>query len=305
MRLALIGATSHICKGVVRELSQLDEVELLLYSRDKGRVSQWLVAANITGNIKNYEFAEWSSVAGCDAVVSFIGAGEPKTVRNRQMELVKTADVFDLRILGEIEKSHECRYINLSSGAVFFGQGDPVKENSSGSVPLNNIGPRDFYALSKLIQECRHRARPDLPIVDLRIYSYVSQYQDLGGSSLMASVARALKDRTMLAVGSDELWRDYVAPAEVAAMIRLVLAADPMNDVFDVYSAAPVEKMQLLRELESQLGLKYSSVENPEINLSTANSSRYYSENRRAASLGYRPTRTSLDCVLGEMRLLR
>ena len=64
--------------------------------------------------------------------------------------------------------------------------------------------------------------------------------------------------------------------------------------------------MTLLKEMKTHFGLKYVIDTNDRIYGINATGSKdhYYSRNTRAEILGYKPTKTSLDCVLQETEVI-
>ena len=98
--------------------------------------------------------------------------------------------------------------------------------------------------------------------------------------------------------------RDYIAPRDMASLLVATLDAPPRNDVFDLYSAAPVSKFEALEEFSVRYGLKYDVLETPATLTATGLKPNHYSTNRRAASVGYEPSLTSLETLTEEIDAL-
>jgi hypothetical protein len=77
-----------------------------------------------------------------------------------------------------------------------------------------------------------------------------------------------------------------------------------MNIALDCYTKEPIAKFDLLVELKSKFGLKYKIDESVEIINSTGVKKNYYSKNKTAQRLGYRPNKSSLEAIIFECMLL-
>lgn len=144
----------------------------------------------------------------------------------------------------------------------------------------------------------------ELAIVDFRLFGLFSRYADLNAAYFMNAVYNAIAGNKRLTVGPENIMRDYIAPDDMASLHVAALDAEPRNDVFDLYSAAPVAKFDVLEGLSARYGLKYDVLEASISRSATGVKPNYYSTNRHAASVGYEPSRTSLRTLTEEIDAL-
>ena len=196
-----------------------------------------------------------------------------------------------------------CKYLFLSSGAAYGSNFDePANANTKAAIAINNLLPQDWYAVAKLYAECRHRAQPELPIVDIRVFNYVSRTQDMTARFLIADIMRAIRDNTVLKTSADYIVRDYLHPSDFYALVSALLNAPAENAAVDCYTLAPIDKPNLLTSMHEEFGLRYEvSTAVASIN-ATGNKPHYYSTNTRAAGFGYQPSLTSIAGIQQEMR---
>lgn len=100
--------------------------------------------------------------------------------------------------------------------------------------------------------------------------------------------------------------RDYFHPDDLYQLVKCVLSTNAINQAFDCCTGAPIDKMTLLNEMATHFGLKYACVANEHfcgVN-ATGLKEHYSSLNRRAELIGYKPTLTSLECILRESNII-
>jgi len=194
-----------------------------------------------------------------------------------------------------------CRYLFLSSGAAYGSSfNEPVTRNTPALVAINDLSPQEWYGVAKLHAECRHRAHPELPIIDIRVFNYFSRTQDISARFLITDILRAIRDNTVLKTSADYIVRDYLHPADFYRLVCALLSAPVVNAAVDCYSQAPVDKPTLLAAMQEKFGLRYEPTEVSSGINATGSKPYYYSLNAHAANFGYQPSLTSLQGVLLE-----
>ena len=305
MHIAILGATSHIARDLVRSYASASADTLTLFARRPEAVAQWLQQNGLGGRyaVAPMEtFAQWE---GLDAVLNFVGVGNPAQMATLGAGIFDITAQYDAMALHYVQQHPGCRYIFLSSGAAYGANFEaPVDQHSMALIPHNKLQPGDWYAVAKLHAECRHRALPELPIVDVRVFNYFSHTQDLEARFLISDMLRAIRDKTVLQTSSDYIVRDYLHPADFFQIVQCVLASPPTNAVADCYSQAPVDKLTLLQAMQERFGLRYVVSQGDVGVHAFGKKPHYYSLNRRMAEFGYQPSRTSLQGVLHEAGLL-
>ena len=299
-RIALIGATSHIAKGIIAGFSSRQEAALLLYARAPERVSDFLAASGGNSSAEVFPLTSFGSQP-CDVIINCIGIGDPGKLKREPASIFTLTADWDSLVLDTLQRQPDTLYVNFSSGAVYgtdFSQ--PVNETSSALFSPNALHAEEFYGIAKLHSEARHRALAHLNIVDLRVFGYFSRYIDLETRYLLTEIINCLKSGTELLTTADNIIRDYVHPGDLAALVERCIDRRRLNDVFDVYSLQPVAKFEVLDYFAARYGLRYRVAGECGVMTATGKKAHYYSCSRRAADLGYQPAYSSLECIRTE-----
>lgn len=301
MRIAILGATSQIAKDLILSIAVRNHHELALYARRPKAVREWLQSASLAERYSTAGFDAFSVNERFDAILNFVGVGNPAQTAALGAAIFDITAQYDEMALGYLQKHPGCRYIFLSSGAAYGANFDaPADENTRASVAINHLQPQDWYGVAKLYAECRHRALPELPIVDIRVFNYFSHTQDMSARFLITDMLRAIREKTVMKTSPDYIVRDFVHPSDFHGLVEALLSAAPANAAVDCYSRAPIDKPTLLESMQREFGLRYEVIGATAAVNATGAKPHYYSRNRRAADFGYAPTLTSWDGLLIE-----
>jgi nucleoside-diphosphate-sugar epimerase len=304
MRLAILGATSQLAKDLVQSFAAKSSHELVLFARRPDVVSQWLTRVGLASRYAVADFAAFSSAEHFDAILNFVGVGDPAQAAAMGAAIFDVTLKYDELALDYLRQHPACRYIFLSSGAAYGASFDaPVDANTKSSISINNLQPQDWYAVAKLHAECRHRAMAHLPIVDIRVFNYFSHTQDMNARFLITDIVRAIRDKTVLKTSSDNIARDYLHPSDFFQLVSLIFVAPSINTVVDCYSKSPVHKKPLLDAIKNEFGLNYEVLPTYDAVNALAGKNFYYSRARQADIFNYKPDLTSLDGVISELIL--
>lgn len=300
MHIAILGATSQIAKDLVQSFSASQQHQLTLFARSPQTVSHWLAQCGLVGRHDVADFDGFATKhAQFDAVINFVGVGNPAQALAMGASIFDVTLQYDQLALDYVKLHPHCKYIFLSSGAAYGSSfEEPVDQYTQANIAINHLQPQDWYAVSKLHAECRHRALAHLPIVDIRVFSYVSATQDVSAAFLTCDILRAIQSNTTLSTSASNIVRDYIAPDGFQQLVELILAAPATNCVVDCYTQAPVEKMTLLDAAKARYGLAYRVADTPVGLTATGQKEKYYSLNHSAEMFGYVATTSSLDNVL-------
>jgi nucleoside-diphosphate-sugar epimerase len=300
MQIAILGASSHIAKDFILSCAISGENNLHLFARRPQAVKQWLGAVGLSNRYLVQEFTGFGD-REYDAVINFIGAGNPEKIALMGTLIFDITMRYDEIVLNYLRSYPSCRYIFLSSGAAYGSGFDyPSQRNTVALVPVNSPSQHDWYGIAKLCAECKHRAQPESAIFDLRVFNYFSRTQDLSARFLITDILRAIRDKTILKVSSGHVIRDYIHPSDFFNLVSTLLLAPAENTSVDCYSLAPIEKFSLLTEMKERFGLRFEVTDDNDAVNATGYKPNYYSMNTRAADLGYQPRLTSLDGILFE-----
>lgn len=301
MRIAILGATSQIAKDLVRSVAKKNSHDLVLYARRPDAVCQWLVSVGLADRYAVADFAAFSSDQHFDAILNFVGVGNPAQAATMGATIFDVTLTYDEMALDYLRQHAKCKYIFLSSGAAYgAGFEAPVDENTKAIIAINNLQPQDWYGVAKLYAECRHRSLPHLPIVDIRVFNYFSHTQNMEARFLITDILRAIRDKTVLKTSSDYIVRDFIHPSDFYSLVNAVISAPATNAVVDAYSKAPIDKPTLLKMMHDKFGLRFETTSHTTCVNATGGKPHYYSLNKHAANFGYQPKMTSTAGLLLE-----
>ncbi|QQD26605.2 NAD(P)-dependent oxidoreductase [Pseudomonas simiae] len=302
MKLAIFGANSHIAGDLVASFASNGGYECHLFVRNVITLAPEIRAIVESNAFTVSEYSEFNHSAHYDAIINFVGVGDPAQAKAMGATIFDVTESYDRLALAYLEGHTACKYIFLSSGAAYGSSFDmPVTEDTNAVFSINNLVPQDWYSVAKFCAECRHRAHAELNIVDVRVFSYFSSRQSLDARFLLSDVLRAIATGSVLGVSPENMVRDYIVPSDFFLLIKSILSSPPINSVVDCYTLAPVDKFSLLSSISEKFCLDYDVVgEQARINATGAKQN-YYSLNRKAGELGYKPSETSLSGIFKEI----
>lgn len=297
----MLGATSQIARDLIISFSSTEDVRLHLFARRPYEVIKWL---SLNGLINRYpvnDFSDFSSHQ-FEAIINFIGVSNPAQTLDMGNSIFDVTLHFDEMALNYLDSHPACRYLFLSSGAVYGSTfNEPVSNDTPAVVPVNNLKPQHWYGMAKLHAECRHRSFPNLSIIDIRVFNYFSRGQDISARFLITDIIRAIHNNTVLKTSAENIVRDYITPTDFFRLTTSLLSVPEVNTAIDCYSLAPIDKFSLLAAMHEQFGLQYEIVETTSGVNATGAKHHYYSLNKRAADFGYSASLTSLGGVIQEI----
>ena len=141
MRIAILGATSHIAKDLIQQFSAQDRHELVLFARRPQAVTDWLRESGIEKSYVICDFISFNNDLHFDALINLVGVGNPAQTSAMGAAIFDITLQYDQMALDYLEEHNHCRYIFFSSGAVYGDNFDePVTEYSNALLPVNDLG---------------------------------------------------------------------------------------------------------------------------------------------------------------------
>jgi len=305
MKIAILGATSQIAQDLILSFSINKDYDFSLFGRNIELLEKWINSENLSEKYQIQEYSEFVNHQKYDVIINFVGIGDPAKAQKMGSDIFKVTEQYDDMALEYLKQHRKTKYIFLSSGAVYGGDyKDPVKKDTLATININNLATTDWYAIAKLYAEARHRSLPDLSIVDIRVFNYFSHTQNINARFLITDIVRALKNGEVFKTSPDNVIRDFITPPDFYNLIQAIIDYKPLNTALDCYTKSPVEKFNLLSEIESKFGLNYEVDENLNVVNATGAKFNYYSENKIAKDIGYNPGSTSLESIIREINFL-
>lgn len=300
MHIAILGGTSEIAKDLARSFGKHGQYFLSIFARQPTIVQDWLRgSAGARFSVNTFdEFVKNNNKF--DAIINFVGAGNPERVMSLGTEIFRITNEFDELALEYIKRNPRCRYVFASSGAVYGGDfSKPATFESRAAIQINNLPASSWYGVAKLYAECRHRALSDYSIVDVRFFNYFSSTQNINDRFLVTDALRAARDGVKFKTSPEQIVRDYMGPEEVFSLISCILSSESKNAAIDANTKQPVEKFQMLEAMRDNFGLSYEIDKGAKMINSTGIKINYYSKSQLAHELfGFSPQKTSLEVVL-------
>jgi len=298
MRIAILGATSQIAKDLITSFKEKDDHELILFARNIKVLKEVNSYTDPNTKIHIQNLKEFNKETYFDVIINFIGVGDPAKLKDIGISILETTDSFDEMVISYLHKNPTCKYVFLSSGAVFGSNfSNPVNKDTKSSLDIKNLAPSDWYGAAKYISELKHRDLTELSIVDIRVFNYISHTMNVNNKFFITQMMRSILLKDIFLTSPENIVRDYIGPTDFHKLISLVLKSDPSNKAIDCYTKEPVSKFSLLDHMKEKEGLIYKIQKNENFLDSTGFKLNYYSLNKTAEEFGYRPTKTSLETV--------
>lgn len=308
MNIAILGATSQIAQDLLRQWAETNSTHFLtLYSRRPEKVFGFMKEINWASSYNSYDIADFSHEdKPFDAIINFIGQGKPINIVENSSEIMKVTELYDNMVMNYLSLHQNCKYLFLSSGAVYGSVfSEPVTEQSMAQIPINGLSENNAYAIAKLYAEANHRLNKDKQIVDIRVFNVFSRYQSLNTGFFITDIVSAIKNKSTLTVSPSHMVRDYLHPEDFHQLIEAILTYEEhVNMAVDCFSKTPVDKLELLNFCEQRYELKWREEKDKNIINATGSKSNYYSKNKSATKFGFEPRYTSLESVQLEIDAL-
>lgn len=306
MKVAIIGATSHIAKNLIYQNSKEYRWDLYLFARNLGKLDNF-IKENLSGNCKNIYLVDefLTNSDKFDAVINCVGFGTPDKVKKAGVDLFNITESIDNMIIEYLQRNLKTVYVNFSSGAVYGTNMDkPVDKGYHSVIGIQPLGENEYYRIAKINSEAKHRSLKDFNIIDLRLFSFFSRFIDLNGRFLLTEIVESLKNCKLFKTSKNEIFRDYISPSDLFNLVNACVISEKINVAIDTYSKEPVSKSLLLKELSNELGLVIEYIEDIKSS-PTGLKAYYYSNNKNAFEiLGYKPEKGSLETLCEEINFL-
>jgi len=294
-KIAILGANGHIGKNLISYFSTSNH-NLFLFSRKKKLFSKFIKNFHFTNSPKICDYKKFEKFH-YDLIINCVGSSDPaKIAENAHIQNI--TEYYDNKIINYLIENQKSMYIFFSSGIVYDGEfKNPVRSTTKLSMNINKTKKSDFYKISKINAEIKHRLLSDLNIVDIRIFSFFSKFLDLNSSFLMADIVNSVKNKTVFVTNSQNIKRDFVHPKDLFQLIVLCMKQKSMNSAIDLYSKKPISKFEIIKYFQDKYGLTYKIKKI----LKNKTKTNYYTT-KKFNELGYKPKFSSMDSIMDESK---
>ncbi len=303
-KVAILGAGSHIAKNLILSFLRRGMLDLHLFTRSRDQVASFIAEAWKDGEdaIQIYDGYSDFGDHSYDIVINCVGVGTLNKIGSDFNLYFTVSEEFDNLVINYLlKRCSSALYICFSSGSIYGSKhSGPANKDSCNCIPVNNVKREDYYLITRLYSEAKHRSLEALKIADLRVFSFFSRFIDLSDGYFMTEVVRSFLQKREFITNNQDFVRDYVHPEDLFEMIIKCWYKGGVNTAFDVVSGGPVTKWEILKALSSKFGLKYVIDDSISFVSATGNKNYYYSTNNAATEIGYSPAFSSLDTIVSE-----
>ncbi|MFA7653857.1 MAG: NAD(P)-dependent oxidoreductase [Candidatus Magasanikbacteria bacterium] len=303
LKIAILGATSNIARGLISNFLLDSKVELHLYTRSPEKLKIFFDALHCPNQPRtiNVGYQEFGNNP-YDVIINCIGVGTRNKLQGDYTLYLTVTEEYDNMVIKYLcNICPNAIYISFSSGVVYGGEFlAPAEEDTKNIIPVNHIKSEEYYTIARLNSETKHRSFNHLNIVDLRIFSYFSRYSSMGDSYFITDVMNSILNNKILITDNVNIVRDFIHPQDLYSMICQCIAAKRINSAFDVSSSKPVEKREIINYFASEYGLKYEIGWAANHASPTGVKNNYYSRNNKSFKFGYKPVYSSMDAIKDE-----
>jgi nucleoside-diphosphate-sugar epimerase len=298
LKIAIMGATSHIAKGLLYNLNSVRETKLYPYTTSPKKLAKFILDHNLLCEV--YEGYSGFNSNHYDMIINCVGMGATNSPRFDRRNYFSVLEPFDNMAISYVSIYPDCTYVCLGSGAIYGRLSTPANDTTTNSILVNHVTKEEHYSISRLYTEAKHRAHEDLKIVDLRIFSYFSRFADLSENYFLNQVIAHILQKKELVVTSDNILRDYLHPNDlISAIFQSKRLAG--NQAMDICSKKPVLKSQILDYMSNTYGLQYKIDDLIGCNSASGVKLIYTSEGKAAQrSIKYEPIYTSMEAIITE-----
>lgn len=302
MNVAILGANSHIAKGLIARFLDIDDVRLSLFTRSAAQTNVFLNSIGSSACVIREGYGDFLA-GNFEVIINCIGAGTPKKLGHDYTVWFTLTEEYDNLCLAYLRAHSDVLYVNFSSGAIYGRDGTvPACEYTVNRIEVNHIFPADYYTIARLNSEVKHRAHENLNIVDLRVFAYFSRFADLNSGYFITEAVKCTKDKIVLKTGAANMVRDYIHPDDLFNLVLKSIESRRINAAFDVVSTAPAEKFQILDFLHTEYGLQYEVDVTRDYGSPNGEKNIYCSVFNRAMEIGYRPVYDAMTAIEQEVQ---
>lgn len=304
IRMAILGSTSHIAKNLIIHFGQAKEYHLILFARTIEKVRSFLEEMQLDqSKIEVYPYEEFLQ-GQYDVIINCVGVTQGNVLIQEPNVVFKITEMYDNYVLQYLQGHPHCTYIHISSGAVYGGEFEKAAGYlTKAEINVNQLQNSDFYGISKLYMEAKHRSLNDLNIVDLRVFNFFSRFIDLNARYLLCDIINCLKADQPLNTSIEDMVRDFLHPSDLINMIELCIKKRKINAVYDLYSKQAISKSEILQFFQDEYNLRYETQLQSGVPIAGLKRN-YFTNNHSAVDIGYIPAFSSLDCIRDETAVL-
>ena len=158
-KIAILGANSHIAKGLIEQFFVDGSYELFLFGRTIQRIESFVNIVKRGSSINHIHEYDLFSKYDYDVIINCVGLGTPVSLKAQIRDIFSITEKYDNMVFDYLRNVPSSLYINLSSGAVYGNNFvKPVNLATCSLININSISEGDYYGIAKLNSEIKHRS---------------------------------------------------------------------------------------------------------------------------------------------------
>lgn len=285
-RIAIFGATSVLAQDFIG-LADRSKFDFVLFSRGQSGDS------GTSDDLHSYE--DFHALGSYEAIINFVGFGSPKRALQERATISEVTRKFDDFALGYLDRNPNCKYIFISSGAVYTLI-DQCPSRTPKRSSLEVTADAELYAKAKLEAEIRHRDLGTLNIFDVRVFNYVSPRQSVDDGYFFTDLVRALVNGEEFVTTSEDFVRDFSGAQNLTTLLTALLELNG-NAPVDLYTSKSISKWDLLGWVTSRYGLRVCVDPSENLVSPTGVKREYVPRLKTGSDFGYEPSGDSLSNI--------
>ena len=149
MKIAFLGSSSQIAKGLLREFHNDDKHHFYLFTRDTESFNKWINSAKLNSpQVKLESFEKFNSSHEFDLIINFIGIGDPAKALKMGSKIFDITYEYDQLVLDYLTFHPNTKYIFISSGVVY---GDIFKSPARDFRAFSSSREMDFGGMRAIL----------------------------------------------------------------------------------------------------------------------------------------------------------
>jgi nucleoside-diphosphate-sugar epimerase len=307
LKIAILGSSSHIAKGLINNFLQNKKFSLHLYTMSPKKTHAFVEAIGnspVKNCVTHKDYDDLLQYS-YDVIINCIGVGTHNKLQGNYTDYFTVTEKYDDLAIKYCSKHSSALYICFSSGAVYGRNfSAPMEENTANCIKANHVTTTDYYSITRLNSEAKHRAFTKLNIVDLRIFSYFSSFMDLADGYFITEIMDCILNNKILMTNDINIIRDYIHPTDLFSLIKKCIDIRKINAAFDVSSTAPITKKEILNYFSCTYGLKHKVNQLYKYTSATGLKNIYYSKYNKILAIDFKPSFSSMDTIKQEAKYI-
>ena len=109
MKIAILGATSHIAQDLILSFSQKKSYSFSLFTRNVRLLEKWISNVNLGEEYQAQSYIDFNNANKYDVVINFVGIGDPEKAQRMGDNILKITKQYDDMVLEYIRHNKKTK----------------------------------------------------------------------------------------------------------------------------------------------------------------------------------------------------